>query len=181
MTRQARWAAVLVLLTGVVGLIACSSSPPSTTPTPDAAADTLAAAFRLPDGQRSCLAEAFHADPDAARALDPTIASTEAELGRLGDVEQRCITPDTLAASVSTSAAEGIGTLSGDQQECLRLAVLRLSPSDQRLLLYGLSSPAVQQGDSPAIADLGRVTNSLLTGCAVSVGSGATAVTPTSR
>jgi hypothetical protein len=168
---------LLVLL--ALGLTACSSSPPSTTPSPDAAAASVATDFRLPDDQRECLRREFDADPGAARALDPTASATEADLERLGTVEQRCIAPETLAASVSASAAEGIATMTSEQTACMRLAIVALSPTEQRLLMYGLTAPAVQQGDSPAIADLGRVTNGLLTTCGISADPSATAVPPT--
>lgn len=163
----------------VLGPTACSSSASSRTPSPDAAAGGVAGDFRLPDDQRECLRREFEADPGAARALDPTATVSDADLERLGTVEQRCISPEALASSVATSAAEGIVTMTPAQQECLRLGVVALSPGDQRLVMYGLTAPAVQQGDSPAIADLGRVTNGLLTTCGISAGSAATEVPST--
>jgi hypothetical protein len=157
--------AVLVAAT----LAACGDDGATSAVPADQAAEAVVATYDLTPDDQACIERGFAGDDDARSALDPTGAPSDEQLDRLAAVVLGCVGTDRLGASVATSMAAGLGTLDADQERCVAGAVAALPDGDLRILVSGLTSPAVIGGASERAVRLGEVTNGLFAACSVSV------------
>jgi hypothetical protein len=164
-------------LVSVLSIVACSSSGPKTVP-PDTAAATLAAVYKLPPSQQTCLSRAFAADRAATRPLASNSPARDADLAALGKVAHSCIPASTLATAVVAGAADGTSGLSATQRSCVRDAVVALSPTDQATMLAGLAVPTVLGDIQTAL--VGRIAEGVLHRCHVTVSGSVPDVSETS-
>jgi hypothetical protein len=153
---------------------ACSgSSPSSSTPSPEEAADLVVGSFRLPDTARSCLVDGFSQRSAARDAIATTEEPTTSEQEALGDVVEACVTDETFAASVAAAITSTLPptdtTQAEDQTACLSEAVLALSDGEHRTLVVGLLTLG-----GPLDSYLAMARNELVNGvyatCGVSLG-----------
>ena len=159
-------------MVGVIGFFllvsmgACSSSQPKATVDPKEAAQTIGSVYSLSDDQIACLQKAFAGHHAATRALATDGTVSDDDLRALGDVERGCIPVDTLSAAIVGGVGEGLGNLTVLQKGCLDGAVRALDDDDRTTLLVGLAVNSAL--DDIQRAELGKVTNGLLTTCHLS-------------
>jgi hypothetical protein len=143
----------------------CGSSKGSSVSASEAGS-TVAAVFDLSPDQQRCLEEHFASDPDARRVLVGQEVASEHDLTAMGQVEAACISPETLAAAITSGASDAFGgTLTDTQTSCLSDGVLALGDDERQKLLVGLvvsNSGALGDAD---LAEMGKVTSGLLEGC----------------
>ena len=149
---------------GVVLLVAGCGGSSRATLSPAAAAEAVAAIYKLPADRQQCLTKAFEADRAATRPLASNAPATDADLAALGRVARSCIASSTLADDV----VGGAGGLTPAQQTCVRAEVAGLSPADQATLLAGLALAPDVLGDLRT-ALLGKITQGVLDRCHVSL------------
>jgi hypothetical protein len=159
----------LLAIAVVAGATACGGEGATSAVPADQAAESVVATYDLGPEDQACLEGGFADDAEARSALDPAGAPSADQLDRLAAVVLACVGTDRLGASIATSMAVGIGTLDEDQERCVAAAVVALPEADLRVLVSGLSSPAVIGGVSERAVRLGEVTNGLFAACSVSV------------
>ncbi|HEY6534000.1 MAG TPA: hypothetical protein VIY72_16950 [Acidimicrobiales bacterium] len=149
----------VALATGCSG----SSSPSSSTPSPEDAAGVVVQAFRLPESTRSCLVDGFSQRSAARAALTTTDEPSGAEQDALGEVVDDCVTPDEFAtawaASIGVSLPPTDPARVIEQANCLHDAVLALEDGPRRTLVVGLLTIG-----GPIVSDLAMARNDLING-----------------
>ena len=143
-------------------LAACGGSGRATL-SPSAAAQTIAAIYKLSPAQQRCLTNAFDADRAATRPLASDGPATDADLTALGTLAETCIPASTLSATI----VGGAGGLTATQQACVRTEVAGLGPHDRATLLAGLAVPNVLGDIQTAL--LGKITQGVLDRCHISL------------
>ena len=162
MVDGSRLAALVLPLVLTLLAVGCGGSSRASL-SPPAAAEALAAIYKLPADRQACLTRAFAANKAATRPLASDAPSSDADLAALGRVAQACIAASTLADDV----VEGAGGLTPAQQSCVRAEVGRLKGSDRATLLAGLAV-SNSLGDLQR-ALLGRITGGVLDRCHVTL------------
>jgi hypothetical protein len=153
--------------TSLLALGACRGNKATAQVSPADAAATVASAYSLPDDQKTCLEHAFRDHPDATHPLATDRTAHDTDIQALGHAENGCIHVDTLAAAVTSGAADGFGSITDQQRACLNDSINGLSTADRVTLLVGFTVP---QSLSEAMStELGRVTNSILDACKLSI------------
>jgi hypothetical protein len=147
--------------------VACSSKSATSQVSPTDAAATVASAYSLPDDQKTCLEHAFRDHPEATHPLATDRTAHDTDIHALGDAENGCIHVDTLAAAVTSGAADGFGSITDPQRTCLNDSVNGLSTPDRVTLLVGFTVP--QSLSDSMSTELGRVTNGILDACKLSI------------
>ena len=161
-----------VVFLAIWGLTGCSSNGSTPTVKAGEAAQTIGSVYALSPDQVSCLEKGFAAAPEATRPLASDGAASDDDLRALGEVENACIAPETLATAVVAGVRGGLGSLTSTQEACLSQAMAGLSDADRTTLLVGLAVNSAL-GDAQQ-AELGQVTNGLLTACQLAAGTQAT-------
>jgi hypothetical protein len=181
--RPAAALAALVLVTTVASLVAACSSNGAAKASPSTAAATLASIYRLSPGEQQCLRGQFAAHPAAAAPLARNRPVADAELAALDDVTGRCIGAAVLARTVlagATGPTNGGQALSATQQTCVRSRIAQLPTAERGKLLAGLALSTVLSDIQTA--ELGQLTEGILTACAIAVpgaGTGTSITAPT--
>ncbi len=157
----------------LVSLGACSSSPSKATVAPSEAAQTIGSVYSLSDDQVACLERAFASHHAATRPLATDSTASDDDLRALGEVANGCIPVETLSAAIVGGVGEGLGNLTVMQKGCLDGAVRALDDTDRTTLLVGLAVNTAL--DDIQRAELGKVTDGLLTTCHLSADAGAVA------
>jgi len=161
------WTLALVVVVVLFGAGACSSKSSTANVSPADAAATVASAYSLPDDQKTCLEHAFRDHPEATHPLATDRTAHDTDIQALGNAENGCIHVDTLAAAVTSGAADGFGSITDTQRTCLNDSINGLSTADRVTLLVGFTVP---QSLSDAMStELGRVTNGILDACKLSI------------